>query len=51
MLFKAWLGPIIETWGLIFSRIHVTQSTGEPPKPLGFLADDQSKSSKVKSFK
>ncbi|CAF1055669.1 unnamed protein product [Brachionus calyciflorus] len=31
------LGPIMETYGMIFSRIHITQSQGEPPKPLGSL--------------
>merc|ERR1719350_103189 len=25
--------PFAETMGLLFSRIHVTNSTGEPPKP------------------
>ena len=29
------MAPIVETFGLIFSRIHVTNSTGEAPKPLG----------------
>ena len=29
--------PMIETAGLLFSRIHVVNSTGEPPKPLGHL--------------
>merc|ERR1712110_326600 len=28
------MAPYVETLGLFFSRIHVTNSTGEPPKPL-----------------
>lgn len=30
-------GPVFETMGLCFSRISVTNSQGQPPKPLGSL--------------
>ena len=36
---KAFIGPCIETFGLIFSRIHVVNSQGNPPKPLGLNLD------------
>jgi len=31
------MAPYMETLGLCFSRIHVTNSQGQPPKPLGGL--------------
>jgi len=37
IMLSTFLAPCIETYGLIFSRIHVTNSTGEPPKPLGTI--------------
>ena len=46
----ATLGPFAETLGLIFSRIHVTSSTGVPPKPIGELPIS-SVQSKVHIFK
>lgn len=36
--------------GLIFGRIHVTNSEGEPPKPIGDLGGDE-KGGQVKNFK
>ena len=33
-------GPIFETIGLLLSRIHVVQSQGPPPKPLGQIDGD-----------
>ena len=36
------MAPTVETFGLIFSRIHVTNSTGEAPKPLGSMDDGKS---------
>lgn len=42
----------METYGLIFSRIHITNSTGEPPKPIGELPGNPGgRSSNVRSFK
>ncbi|RNA04802.1 caveolin-1-like [Brachionus plicatilis] len=37
IVLSTFLGPLMQTQGLIFSRIHVTQSQGEPPKPIGEL--------------
>ncbi len=42
------MGPMMETVGLMFSRIHVVQSQGPPPNPLGSI-DNQAPSS-VKNF-
>ena len=34
----------METFGLFFSRIHVVNSQGTPPKPLGAIdGDDRQK--------
>jgi hypothetical protein len=37
ILLGTFLGPLMETYGLLFSRIHVVNSQGDPPKPLGDL--------------
>ena len=34
---SAFMGPCMETIGLIFSRIHVTNSQGPPPRPLSAM--------------
>jgi hypothetical protein len=31
---SSFVGPVMEVVALIFSRIHVTQSQGPPPKPM-----------------
>jgi len=41
----------METYGLIFSRIHVTNSNGEPPRPLGELPGNPPRGSHVRTFK
>jgi hypothetical protein len=38
---SSFVAPCVETAGLIFSRIHVVNSTGAPPKPLGALDNQQ----------
>ena len=46
------VGPFYETAGLLFSRIHVTQSQGPPPKPLGMMDGDENQNrGQVKNFK
>ena len=35
--FKVCLAPTMETIGLILSRIHVTQSQSDPPKPIEYV--------------
>ncbi len=45
----AFLAPMMETLGLLFSRIHVTNSTGEPPKPLDVIGVEMS--APVKNFR
>jgi hypothetical protein len=40
----------METYGLIFSRIHVTNSTGPPPKSLDHMDGDENQN-RVKNFK
>lgn len=37
----AFVGPCMEVHALIFSRIHVTQSQGPPPKPIDMIDGDQ----------
>ena len=44
------MAPMYETAGLLFSRIHVTNSQGPPPKPLGMIDGDENQG-KVKNFK
>jgi len=39
----------METLGLFFSRIHVVNSQGTPPRPLGRI-DGDSKQTEVKNF-
>ena len=39
----AFVGPCVETAGLLFARIHVVNSTGTPPKPLGQMDGDDAK--------
>jgi len=51
ILLSTFFGPCYETAGLIFSRIHVTQSQGPPPKPLGAMDGDENQGGKVKNFK
>ena len=41
----------METMGLIFSRIQVTNAKGDPPKPLGLDEGKQNMGSQVKNFK
>jgi len=36
----------METAGLIFSRIHVVNSQGTPPKPLGAMDGDENQNRK-----
>jgi hypothetical protein len=48
-MFLAYCVPCIEACGMCFSRIHVTNSTGEPPLPLGKM--ETKSDSKVKSMK
>ena len=43
------MGPCAETAGLIFSRIHVTNSQGPPPKPLDRMDGDENQN-KVQNF-
>ena len=38
---STFVAPCMETAGLFFSRIHVVNSTGAPPKPLGALDNQQ----------
>jgi caveolin 3 len=40
ILLSAFVGPAIEVYALIFSRIHVTQSQGPPPKPMDMINGD-----------
>ena len=47
---KAFVGPCMETCGLCFSRIHVVNSTGQPPRPLDLMDGDQNQD-RVKNFK
>ena len=49
-LLLAFLAPLMETLGLFFSRIHVTNSTGEPPKPLDGLGES-GHAAPVKNFR
>jgi hypothetical protein len=35
------IAPCFETYGLIFSRIHVVNSTGPAPRPMGALDDQE----------
>jgi len=37
IMLSTFLAPFMETIGLMFSRIHVVNSQGEPPRPLGEL--------------
>jgi hypothetical protein len=39
----------METYGLIFSRIHVTNSQGPPPRPLGMIDGDENQN-RVRNF-
>jgi hypothetical protein len=48
MCLNTFVGPIVETHGLIFSRISVTNSTGEPPKPLGYMPGDEEEGVRTK---
>jgi hypothetical protein len=52
-VWKIYLGafvvPYFETIGMLFSRIHVTSSTGQPPVPIGHMPGD--KPAPVTSFK
>ena len=45
--YLAYCVPCLETCGMCFSRIHVTNSTGEAPTPLGQM----NSKSHVKSMK
>ena len=50
----AFVAPFYEVGGLLLSRIHVTTSTGEPPKPFGTMdaqQPQQGKPANVKNFK
>ena len=38
---KAFVAPCMETAALMLSRIHVTNSQGPPPKPLGMIDGDE----------
>ena len=38
---STFVAPCMETAGLLFSRIHVVNSNGAPPKPLGALDNQQ----------
>jgi D-arabinose 1-dehydrogenase-like Zn-dependent alcohol dehydrogenase len=40
----------METCGVCLSRIHVTNSQGPPPQPLGMIDGDENQG-KVKNFK
>ena len=42
----AFIGPFMETMGLFFARIHVTNSTGSPPKPLDTMDGDENQNKK-----
>ena len=46
----AFVGPCMETFGLLFARIHVVNSTGPAPPPMGGLDGDENQN-KVKNFK
>ncbi len=35
------MAPCMEMIGLMFSRIHVVNSTGPAPKPLGMIDGDE----------
>jgi hypothetical protein len=48
MCLNTFVGPIVETYGLLFSRISVTNSTGEPPKPLGYMPGDEEEGARTK---
>ena len=39
---KAFIGPCVETVGLIFSRMHVVNSQGKPPKSLDKMDGEES---------
>ena len=41
IMLSTFVGPWAETVGLLFSRIHVTNSQGPPPKPLGLIDGDE----------
>ncbi|CAF1059044.1 unnamed protein product [Brachionus calyciflorus] len=49
IILSSFCGPIMSVQALIFSRIHVTNSTGEPPKPIDYMVGADS--GKVKNFK
>jgi hypothetical protein len=40
------LAPVMETFGLFFSRIHVTNSQGPPPAPIGAMDGDENQKRK-----
>lgn len=46
----AFIGPCIETMGLFFSRIHVVNSQGPPPRTLDQMDGDENQN-RVKNFK
>ena len=42
----------METCGLIFARIHVNNSQGPPPRPLGMIDGDENQGmNRVRNFK
>jgi len=52
LVLSIFLAPFMETFGLFFSRIHVTNSQGPPPPPLGAMdGDENQKKGAVKNFK
>ena len=52
ILLSTFLGPMMEVQALLFSRIHVTQSQGPPPKPLDMIdGDENQRRGGVRNFK
>ena len=41
IMLSSFAGPVMEVCALIFSRIHVTQSQGPPPKPMDMIDGDE----------
>ena len=51
IILGAIVAPIMETYGMLFSRIHVTMSNAEAPKPLGFLPSGSTRHDHTRPFK